>query len=140
MKTASFLLAVAAAASIAGALAALSGPAGAQTSDATAFYTPAAFSSASGEEAYRLICQGCHMPAGEGASGGGEYPALANNPKLAAAPYVAMIVLDGRGGMPGLGNMLSDRQIAEVTHYVRTHFGNDYPEPLTAEDVKALRR
>lgn len=139
MKPARILL-TALAATSAAAAGALIRPVGAQTSDATTFYTPAAFSSASGEEAYKLICQSCHMPAGEGATGGGEYPALANNPKLAAAPYVAMMVLDGRGGMPGLGNMLSDRQVAEVTQYVRTHFGNDYPASLTAQDVKALRR
>ena len=114
-------------------------PAKAQTSDATSFYTPASFSTASGEEVYRTVCQSCHMPAGEGALGGGEYPALAGNPKLAAAPFVAMMVLDGRAGMPGLGQMLSDQQVAEVTHYVRTHFGNDYPEAMTASDVKAMR-
>ena len=114
-------------------------PAKAQTSDATSFYTPASFSTASGEEVYRTVCQSCHMPAGEGALGGGEYPALAGNPKLAAAPFVAMMVLDGRAGMPGLGQMLSDQQVAEVTHYVRTHFGNDYPDAMTASDVKAMR-
>jgi mono/diheme cytochrome c family protein len=114
-------------------------PAKAQTSDATSFYTSASFSTASGEEVYRTVCQSCHMPAGEGALGGGEYPALAGNPKLAAAPFVAMMVLDGRAGMPGLGQMLSDQQVAEVTHYVRTHFGNDYPEAMTASDVKAMR-
>lgn len=115
-------------------------PAKAQTSDATSFYTPASFSTASGEQVYRTVCQSCHMPAGEGALGGSEYPALAGNPKLAAAPFVAMMVLDGRAGMPGLGQMLSDQQVAEVTHYVRTHFGNDYPEAMTANDVKAMRR
>ena len=114
-------------------------PAKAQTSDATSFYTPANFSTASGEQVYRTVCQGCHMPSGEGALGGGEYPALAGNPKLAAAPYVAMMVLDGRAGMPGLGQMLSDQQVAEVTHYIRTHFGNDYPEAMTANDVKGMR-
>lgn len=114
-------------------------PAKAQTSDATSFYTPANFSTASGEQVYRTVCQGCHMPSGEGALGGGEYPALAGNPKLAAAPYVATMVLDGRAGMPGLGQMLSDQQVAEVTHYIRTHFGNDYPEAMTANDVKAMR-
>lgn len=114
-------------------------PAKAQTSDATPFYSQASFSTASGEQVYRTVCQSCHMPAGEGALGSGEYPALAGNPKLAAAPFVAMMVLDGRAGMPGLGQMLSDQQVAEVTHYVRTHFGNDYPEPMTAADVKAMR-
>ncbi|MEE7566238.1 cytochrome C biogenesis protein CcdA, partial [Xanthomonas sp. Kuri4-3] len=69
----------------------------------------------------------------------GEYPALAGNPKLAAAPFVTMMVVDGRGGMPGFGGMLNDQQVAEVVAYVRTHFGNAYPDAVTADDVKPFR-
>ncbi|MDV2449390.1 c-type cytochrome [Xanthomonas hortorum] len=94
---------------------------------------------ASGKEVYQVICQGCHMPAGQGARGAGEYPALAGNSKLAAAPYVTMMVLKGHGGMPGFGSTLNDRQVAEVVSYVRTHFGNDYGEVVTIDDVKSLR-
>lgn len=72
-------------------------------------------------------------------AGAGEYPALAGNPKLAAAPYVTMMVLDGHAGMPGFGDMLTDRQVAEVVSYVRTHFGNDHAEVVTVDDVKLLR-
>lgn len=115
-------------------------PVEAQTSDATRFYTSGNFAGASGEAAYRVICQSCHMPDGNGAAGGGEYPSLAGNPKLAAGPFVVATVLDGRGGMPPFAELLDDRQIAEVATYVRTHFGNDFSEPLTAEDVKAMRR
>lgn len=114
-------------------------PALAQSSDATPLYPQSTFSTVSGGTVYAAICQGCHMPGGQGALGGGEYPALAGNPKLAAAPYVAMMVLDGRGGMPGFGAMLSDQQVAEVVQYVRTQFGNDYPGRLGAEEVRALR-
>ncbi|HBK45026.1 MAG TPA: cytochrome C biogenesis protein CcdA [Xanthomonadaceae bacterium] len=112
----------------------------AQSSDATPLYPQSGFGAASGVVVYQAICQGCHMPAGEGALGAGEYPALAGNPKLAAAPYVAMMVLDGHAGMPGFGHMLDDRQVAEVVAYVRTHFGNDYPDALAPEDVKSLRQ
>ena len=118
----------------------LVGPAGAQTSDATPMYTRASFAAASGEQVYTHICQDCHMAQGEGAIGAGEYPALARNPKLAAAPYVAMTVLNGSGGMPAFARLLSDKQVADVTVYVRTHFGNDFSEPLSADEVKALRQ
>ncbi|KQR13155.1 MULTISPECIES: c-type cytochrome [Xanthomonas] len=111
----------------------------AQSSDATALYPQKGFATASGEHVYRAVCQGCHMPAGSGAQGAGDYPALAGNPKLAAAPYVTMMVLDGNAGMPGFGDMLTDRQVAEVVSYVRTHFGNDHAERVTADDVKLLR-
>ncbi|MCC8535689.1 cytochrome c [Xanthomonas axonopodis pv. poinsettiicola] len=112
----------------------------AQSSDATALYPQKGFATASGEHVYRAVCQGCHMPAGTGAQGAGEYPALAGNPKLAAAPYVTMMVLDGHAGMPGFGDMLTDRQVAEVVSYVRTHFGNDHAERVTVDDVKLLRQ
>ncbi len=132
------------AAGVAGLLVALVLPPGAhelraQSSDATPLYPQAGFGDASGETVYRAICQGCHMPAGEGAAGAGEYPALAGNPKLAAAPFVTMMVVDGRGGMPGFGGMLNDQQVAEVVAYVRTHFGNAYPDAVTADDVKPFR-
>lgn len=61
------------------------GPAAAQSSDATPLYPQAAFAAASGATVYAAICQSCHMPRGHGARGGGEYPVLAGNPKLAAA-------------------------------------------------------
>ncbi|MCC4603874.1 cytochrome c [Xanthomonas campestris pv. badrii] len=111
----------------------------AQSSDATVLYPQKGFATASGEHVYRAVCQGCHMPAGTGAQGAGEYPALADNPKLAAAPYVTMMVLDGHAGMPGFGDMLTDRQVAEVVSYVRTHFGNDHAGRVTVDDVKLLR-
>jgi len=41
--------------------------------------------------------------------------------------------------MPPLGRMMSDQQAAEVTNYVRTHFGNRYKDPVTAADAKAMR-
>jgi len=40
-----------------------------------------------GEVVYRTVCQSCHMAAMQGAVGAGAYPALANDPKLAAAGY-----------------------------------------------------
>jgi mono/diheme cytochrome c family protein len=97
-----------------------------------------------GEAIYRTVCQGCHMPAGEGAAGAGAYPALANNPKLAAAGYAVSAVAHGLKAMPPFGSkqapsgcLLTDTQIASVVNYVRTHFGNAYTDRVSAEDVKS---
>ncbi|SFW39623.1 c-type cytochrome [Luteibacter sp. UNCMF366Tsu5.1] len=92
-----------------------------------------------GEQIFTHVCQGCHMPDAKGAVGAGRYPALAGNPKLASAAYPAAMVINGRGGMPPFGMLLSDAQVADVVNYVRTHFGNTYQDALTAEDVKAFR-
>jgi mono/diheme cytochrome c family protein len=112
---------------------------------------PDALAKASGEEIYRRVCQGCHMPDGRGAVGGGTYPALAGNPNLASAQFTAATVALGRHNMPhfapepGLGGFeafvmlhLDDREIAAVVNYVRSHFGNHYTDELTAADVAAL--
>ncbi len=92
-----------------------------------------------GATLYRAICQACHMPDARGAKGAGEYPALAANPKLAAAVYPATRVLQGWGNMPSFARNLDDNQIAAVVNYVRTHFDNHYTDALTAADVQRLR-
>jgi mono/diheme cytochrome c family protein len=107
----------------------------AQSSDAD-FIANKDIPHATGEQLFTHICQGCHMPDGRGAVGAGHYPALANNPKLAAAAYPVVMVVNGRGAMPSFGSGLSDAQIAEVVNYVRTHFGNAYTDTLRPEDIK----
>ncbi len=106
-----------------------------------------------GAEIYVHICQGCHMPHGEGAVGAGHYPSLAHSDDLAGRLgqiVGAQVVLNGRNGMPAFGHsqrrnpindltLLSDAQIAEIVNYVRSHFGNHFPERLTAAQVAALR-
>ena len=107
--------------------------------------------SASGEQIYQHICQGCHMPDGKGAVGAGHYPALAGDANLASSRFAATMVLRGRNDMPAfavgqpmgsfgpLGQFeLSDVQIADVINYVRTHFGNHYNDAISAEDVSAM--
>lgn len=104
----------------------------------------------SGEEIYTTVCQGCHMPGGLGAVGAGRYPAFAGNPALASPQYVAQVILDGRNNMPAFARpaqqafffpptWLSDEQVANVTNYIRTHFGNTWTDTLSASDVRALR-
>ena len=91
-----------------------------------------------GQQVYQMVCQTCHMADGKGAVGAGAFPALANNPKLKTAAYPIVMVTKGRGGMPWFSDMLSPEQTAAVITYVRTNFGNNYAEPVTAEDVKRL--
>jgi mono/diheme cytochrome c family protein len=113
--------------------------ASAQAGDGS-FSNPARFMPRDGEVLYRTSCQACHMPAGVGAAGAGIYPALAKNVKLRSARYPVFLVVNGQKGMPGFGDQMDDEQLAAVVNYVRTHFGNDYKDPVSAADIKAVRR
>src|SRR5882724_11885764 len=97
------------------------------------------FSEISGEELFAAVCQGCHMPDGKGAVGAASYPSLAGNKNLEAGGYPVTIVVRGQRGMPAFGALMSDDQVAAVVNYLRTHFGNDYRDAVTAEDVKTVR-
>lgn len=92
-----------------------------------------------GENLYRAICQGCHMPQGEGAKGAGFYPALAKNPRLASGAYPTYVVLNGLHGMPPFAERLNDQQVADVVNYVRSNFGNAYADKVSAEDIGKAR-
>jgi mono/diheme cytochrome c family protein len=111
----------------------------AQTPDGS-FSNPTHFMPRDGEVIYRTSCQGCHMSAGEGAIGAGAYPALANNSKLRTRRYPVYLVVNGSKAMPPFGSLLDDEQVAAVVNYMRTHFGNDYKDSVSAADVKAARQ
>jgi mono/diheme cytochrome c family protein len=98
------------------------------------------FAEMTGEELYANVCQGCHMSDAKGAAGAGTYPSLAGDSNLEVGFYPVSVVVNGQRGMPRLGAMLSDDQVAAVVNYLRTHFGNSYRDAVTAEDVKAARR
>ena len=115
----------------------------------TGLFTGASSNSASGSEIYQQICQGCHMPNGQGASGAGSYPKLAGDPALVSSEYMALTVLQGRRNMPAFGvnhragvfyspPTLSNEQVAAVVNFVRTHFGNHYTDVITTAQVAAL--
>lgn len=104
-----------------------------------AFINARSFSEPDGEKLYRRVCAGCHMPDARGAQGAGMYPALAGNQNLASADYAIYVVVKGLHGMPGVGRMMTDAQVADVVNYVRTHFGNRYPDKVTAAQVGAVR-
>ena len=119
----------------------------AQSSD-NAGHVASTLGSADGKTIFEHICQGCHMPDAKGATGAGTYPALAGNPRLVSAPYMAAVILHGRRDMPSFiqtgdagpleNSKLSDAQIADVINYVRTHFGNKYPDHITAAEVAGM--
>ena len=92
-----------------------------------------------GEAIFKGVCQGCHMPDARGAVGAGAYPALAKNAKLEVAGYPVSVIIHGQKAMPAFGEAFDDRQIADVTNYIRTHFSNDYKDPVTPEDVRSAR-
>ena len=88
-----------------------------------------------GEEVYRMVCQACHMADAKGAVGAGKFPALASNPRMAVAAYPIVITEKGKGGMPYFSDSLTPAQVAMVVTYIRTHFGNNYPDPVTEAQV-----
>ncbi len=99
----------------------------------------AAYPYESGKDLYEHICQGCHMPDGKGASGASSgYPALAGNANLESEMYAPLLILRGQKAMPPFGQ-LSDAQVAAVTNYIRSSFGNRFEGSVTADQVKELR-
>lgn len=128
---------------VAGAALAASAPPPPPTNDPwsppTAMTTNGKYVMREGQAIYRNVCANCHMQDAKGAEGAGIYPALADNPKLAAPAYPVMVVVHGQKGMPHFGDTLDDGQVAAVVSYIRTNFGNRFAEPVTAADVKAVR-
>jgi mono/diheme cytochrome c family protein len=117
--------------------------------DDASFSSVMTISNVNGEDIYSHICQGCHMPNGEGAIGAGHYPKLAGSAALVSWQYVALTVIGGRNGMPAFGAPtslvwdsptvhLDDAQVADVVNYVRSHFGNHYKDRVSASDVAQL--
>jgi mono/diheme cytochrome c family protein len=134
-------------------LLALAGGAGPCWSQAEGTGMPGAatLKTASGEEIFRHICQGCHMPDEKGATGAGKYPALAGDTALASTEFMAITLLQGRRNMPAFGGngnsglffalpTLNDEQIAAVINYVRSNFGNHFKGTITPAQVQALRQ
>jgi mono/diheme cytochrome c family protein len=114
-----------------------------------AFSPKPTLGSVAGSDTYNHICQGCHMPEGQGAVGAGHYPKLAGDPALLSWQFVATTVLDGRNGMPPFGvpvngqmeifsAYLTDQEVADVVNYVRGHFGNKSKEKVTAGQIAGL--
>jgi mono/diheme cytochrome c family protein len=98
------------------------------------------FGEQGGADLFRNVCAACHQPNAQGAVGAGAYPSLVADKNLDSADFMMSVLLGGLKGMPPLGDMMSDAQVANVVNYVRTHFGNAYTNSISTEDVKAARR
>jgi mono/diheme cytochrome c family protein len=114
-------------------------PADEMTAPSPSLSPGGAFAEKGGEAIYAGVCAACHQPDAKGSAGAGAYPALAENGKLASADYLLQVLLRGLRGMPPIGGMMSDQQVADVANYVRSHFGNAYRDTVTVTAVKAAR-
>lgn len=102
-----------------------------------------------GKGIYDQVCVACHQADGKGLPG--SFPPLAGAGSFYGDPKnMAKIVVHGltgeievlgakyNGAMPPQGAVMSDYEIAAVTTYVRTSFGNN-DGMVTPDDVKAVR-
>lgn len=105
----------------------------------TSLSTGFRFTEQTGEALFASSCQGCHMPDANGAVGAGAYPSLRKDRNLEAAGYPVYVIVRGQKAMPPIGMMMNDDQVAAVVNYLRTHFGNQYGDAVTADDVKRVR-
>ena len=105
----------------------------------------------SGKKLYAVNCASCHQPSGLGL--GEQYPPLAGSEWVSANPeLIIKVILKGlvgeikvkgktyapAGGMAAVSNLKSDREIANVTTYVRQAWGNEAPE-VSVEEVAQAR-
>jgi len=98
------------------------------------------FDEQGGAALFANVCAACHQPDAMGAVGAAAYPPLAGNKKLASTHFVLTVLFKGLKGMPPLGGMMSDEQVADVVNYVRTHFGNSYVDAVSPGQAAAARR
>ncbi|MCW5695628.1 MAG: cytochrome c [Bauldia sp.] len=91
----------------------------------------------SGAEIYTTIgCAGCHGEAG----GGGRGPALNGSLGIRDAGHLLNQIINGSGGMPAFGEMLSDEEVLALATWIRDEWGGRLPLPeITLEDVAAAR-
>jgi mono/diheme cytochrome c family protein len=132
------------AARLAFALAAVAGGAPSLADDApsmsAAMSRGSRFAEQGGADLFNNVCAGCHQPDARGAIGAAAYPPLAGDTKLVSANFMLTVLFSGLRGMPPLGRMMSDEQVADVVDYVRTHFGNSYADDVSASQVAAARQ
>jgi mono/diheme cytochrome c family protein len=98
-----------------------------------------------GEQVYLSYCSSCHQPNGHGIAG--VIPNLADNGAVTAqGPQDVIRAIDGGlpaqdtyGPMPGFATILTPQQIADVTNYVRTTWGNKAPATATADMASSIQ-
>jgi mono/diheme cytochrome c family protein len=105
---------------------------------------------ADGEKLYRGACVACHEL--DGSSAPRIYPPLPGNANLQSADPLSTlrVILDGaqtittprapnKGSMPAYAAKWSDREIADVTTYIRNSWGNAAPA-VTPDQVAQARK
>lgn len=103
-----------------------------------------------GQALFMGNCATCHGANGQGSGKGfGAYPALFNHSTTGAADAknVVSVVLgsverrmvEGEVLMPSFAEDLNDQQVAQVTNYVVSHFGNPAAATVDAKQVATLR-
>ena len=100
---------------------------------------------AAGQDVYLSYCSSCHQPNGQGLPGA--IPNLADNGAVTAkGPQNVLRALEGGlpaqdtyGPMPGFATVLTAQQIADVTNYVRTSWGNKAPATATSDMADAIQ-
>jgi mono/diheme cytochrome c family protein len=105
----------------------------------------------SGKKLFAVNCASCHQSSGLGL--GDQYPPLAGSEWVTVNPeLIIKVILKGlkgeikvkgktyapAGGMAAVSNLKTDREIANVTTYVRQAWGNDAPE-VSVEEVAQVR-
>ncbi|GFO81429.1 MAG: hypothetical protein A49_10560 [Methyloceanibacter sp.] len=89
-----------------------------------------------GAEVYRQgRCYVCHGALGYGGVG----PQFRGHDNLKDDKHVVGAILDGPGEMPAFADTLTNEQIAAVSTYIRTHWGNDYGS-VTPDRVAEIRK
>lgn len=102
-----------------------------------------------GFDLYRKNCVACHGMKGDGNKG--KYPELSANPTvLATNPQsVIRVTLEGsehatvnesakRESMKNFAEKFSDQEVADISTFIRSHWGNKAPA-VSAEEVKKIR-
>lgn len=90
-----------------------------------------------GERLYTQNCATCHGGNGEGIAE--VFPPLQGSQVVNdVGPWTAMLVLHGRGAMPGFDHILDDEEMAAVISYVRTSWGNA-AGPVSPSLIKQMR-
>jgi cytochrome c oxidase subunit II len=90
-----------------------------------------------GERLYAQNCATCHGWNGEGMED--IFPPLAGSRVVnGVESWTLMLVLHGRGAMPGFGHFLDDDEIAVVSTYVRENWGNQ-GRPVSPAMVRRVR-
>ena len=103
------------------------------------FQDPDKITQIEGEDIYRALCAGCHMPDAKGAVGAGKFPALAGNENLIVGDYPVSVIVNGLHGMPPFRQVLDDQQILAVVEYLQGTLEDTEVFPATLETVQAAR-